>query len=87
MKIEHQAVAGSLESSDVLITITPADKGLSVNVESVVMQQWGAHIKKTVEEAMKNAGVTDAVVDVKDRGALECTLQARIEAVLARAAK
>ncbi|HIU17951.1 MAG TPA: citrate lyase acyl carrier protein [Candidatus Avidesulfovibrio excrementigallinarum] len=87
MKILHKAVAGSLESSDVLISVEPADEGLSINIESVVLKQWGARIRQVVEESMQAAGISQARIDVRDHGALECTLKARIETVLLRAGR
>ncbi len=87
MNILCKAIAGSLESSDALVCLEPAASGVEINVTSVVMKQWGAHIRAYAEAFLKESGVTAAKLDINDRGALECTLQARLETALARATK
>lgn len=87
MEVKRTATAGSLESSDVLVTVSPeADSGLELKIESIVIKQYGKRIKSVTEEVLKTAGVKGASVLVQDRGALECTLRARLETALARAA-
>ncbi len=83
MNPKTPAVAGSLESSDVMITITPADT-IEVSLTSVVQAQWGRQIEAVVREALAEAGVTGADVTVNDKGARECTLRARLKTALTR---
>ena len=85
MKIKNSA-AGSLESSDVLVTVSAAQDGENqIEVESIVFKQFGTRIRSVVEEALASSGVTGVVIRVNDRGALDCTLRARLETALERA--
>lgn len=83
MKIEKTAMAGTLESSDAQVTVEPADT-LSINIESSVLNQFGRQIKATVEETLERLEVTSGEVSVVDKGALDCTLKARVEAAVFR---
>ena len=84
MKIEKTAVAGTLESSDAQVTVEPNKQGVSLELVSSVMNQYGRQIQKTVLETLENLGVTDARVTVVDHGALDCTLRARVECAVFR---
>ena len=83
MIIEKSAVAGTLESSDAQITVEPAE-GLEVSIESSVLNQYGRQIKETVEETLNRLEVKNAKVTVVDKGALDCTLKARVECAIFR---
>ncbi len=83
MDIQKTAMAGTLESSDAQVTIEPADS-LSLVIESSVMNQYGRQIKAKVLETLKELEVTKAKVAVIDKGALECTLKARVECAVYR---
>lgn len=85
MEIRRKSVAGTLESSDALVEIGPG-RGVSVELESVVMAQFGASIEKTVREVLKGFAVENASLRVVDRGALDCTIRARVETAIKRAA-
>lgn len=86
MKATKSVTAGSLESSDVLVTISPATKaGIEYRIDSIVIKQFGARIRGVTEEVVAAAGLDSASVLVQDRGALECTLRARLETAIARA--
>lgn len=84
MKIKTPAIAGTLESSDVLIRIEPAS-GLEIEINSSVGKQFGAAIEQTVRDTLAKLSVTDALVVVEDKGALDCVLQARVKAAVLRA--
>lgn len=87
MEILKPAVAGTLESSDAEVSIEPSDKGLTINIESSVINQYGNQIKKVVSETLKRLDVKKAVVNVNDKGALDCTLKARVECAVFRASE
>lgn len=84
MDIQKTAIAGTLESSDAQVTIEPSNNGLEVTIESSVMNQYGRQIKATILEKLKDLDVDQAKVSVIDKGALECTLKARIECAVYR---
>jgi len=87
MKIEKLAVAGTLESSDAMVTVEPAEpgEGIDFELDSVVIHQFGDQIKKVVLETLERLDVQDAHVSVMDKGALDCTLKARVECAVFRA--
>lgn len=76
-------MAGTLESSDAQVTVEPAET-LDVSIESSVLNQYGKAIKATVLETLDRLGVTSGRVAVVDKGALDCTLKARVECAVFR---
>ena len=83
MEISKAAIAGTLESSDAMVTVEPGE-GITLSVSSSVMNQYGRQIKATVLETLERLGVKDGKVTVVDKGALECTLKARVECAVFR---
>ncbi|GLB26362.1 citrate lyase acyl carrier protein [Lacrimispora xylanolytica] len=83
MLIKNIAVAGTLESSDAQVTIEPGN-GLELNIQSSVLNQYGRQIKAAVLETLNRLEVTNAKVTVIDKGALDCTLKARVECAVYR---
>lgn len=81
------AHAGTLESGDILVQISPAadGEGLTVNLDSSVAFQFGKQIKKVISETLVGLGVSDAVVNATDKGALDSTIRARVTAAAVRA--
>lgn len=85
MLIEKSAVAGTLESSDAQITVEPSANGIQLEITSSVMNQYGRQIKATVLDTLERLDVQNAHVTVVDKGALDCTLKARVECAVFRA--
>ena len=83
MEILKSAAAGTLESSDCRVTGEPGE-GITLDLSSSVMNQYGRQIKATVLETLERLGVQNANVTVVDKGALECTLKARVECAVFR---
>ncbi len=84
MEIKNVAMAGTLESSDAQVTVEPGDNGIELTLTSSVMNQYGRQIKATVLETLERLEVSSARVTVVDKGALECTLKARVECAVFR---
>ncbi|MGM9641279.1 MAG: citrate lyase acyl carrier protein [Faecousia sp.] len=84
MEIKKCATAGTMESSDVYVEIEPSDTGLELQLESVVLEQYGDSIRAVVQEVLRQCGVEKAAVRVVDRGALECVIRARVETAVLR---
>jgi len=81
-----EAAAGSLESSDVLVTVSPeAGADVELQVESIVIKQYGERIRSVAAEVASRMGLSGARLRIQDRGALECTLRARLETAIERA--
>ena len=85
MQILKPATAGTLESSDLMVTLEPGNDGIELSLTSSVMNQYGRQIKKTVLETLERLEVKDAKVTVVDKGALDCTIKARVECAVFRA--
>ena len=83
MEILKSAAAGTLESSDCMVTVEPGE-GISLDLSSSVMNQYGRQIKAAVLETLDRLGVQNVNVTVVDKGALECTLKARVECAVFR---
>ena len=84
MEILKPAMAGTLESSDDQVTVEPGTDGIQLTLSSSVMNQYGRQIKATVLETLERLGVENAQVTVVDKGALDCTLKARVECAVFR---
>lgn len=84
MEILQSASAGTMESSDAYVEIEPGEAGVQLELESVVMGQFGDAIRSTVREVLAELGVENANVRVVDRGALECVIRARVETAVLR---
>ncbi len=83
MEIVRKASAGTMESSDAYVEIAPG-KGVQIELQSVVAQQFGAAIEEAVRDVLNEQGVSDALVRVVDWGALECVIRARVETAVIR---
>ena len=84
MEILKAAMAGTLESSDAQVTVEPAENGIELEISSSVMNQYGRQIKATVLETLDRLDVKNGRVTVVDKGALDCTLKARVECAVFR---
>ncbi|MDW5300118.1 MAG: citrate lyase acyl carrier protein [Sedimentibacter sp.] len=85
MEIKKKAVAGTLESSDIYVQVEPNENGIELELESVVYNQFGEEIEKTVREVLNDFDVKNVKIQLKDRGAVECAIRARVETALKRA--
>ena len=85
MLIRKESVAGTVESSDVMVYVAPAASGVSLEVNSSVGKQFVAQVRATVHEVRAQLGVTAVALKLEDRGALDCVLRARLKAALVRA--
>lgn len=84
--IKQKAHAGTLESSDIYVEIAPAEagSGIVLNLTSVVMQQFGPEIEAVIRQTLDDLGIKDAELNVSDRGAVDCTIRARVETAVCR---
>lgn len=87
MKALRTAQAGTLESNDIMITVAPrpAGSGSDIEISSIVMAQYGTAIRSVILATLNEQGVADVHIKAVDRGALDCTIQARVLTALTRA--
>lgn len=84
MEIKNTAIAGTLESSDLQVTVEPSSGGITVELSSSVLNRFGRQIRQTVLDTLGVLGVKSAKVTVVDMGALECTIKARVQCAVYR---
>lgn len=84
-ELVRRAVAGTMESSDAYVELEPGENGLEIEIDSVVMQQFGEQIRGVVTDVLSQQGVENARLKLIDRGALDCVIRARVETAVVRA--
>ena len=88
MDLVKTAMAGTMESGDIMVTIEPRDSGgITLELTSSVMQQYGRRIESVIRETLGELGVANAAVSAVDKGALDCTVRARVSAAAFRSAE
>ena len=88
MELKKPAVAGTMESSDIMVMIHPNEEtGVEIDIQSDVKATFGDAIEATIREVLADFGVTDAVVAVVDKGALDFVIRARMQCAICRAAE
>ncbi|WP_392552738.1 citrate lyase acyl carrier protein [Orbus wheelerorum] len=83
MKIVKDAIAGTLESSDLQVKVSP-QKQLEIVIHSDVIHQFGDQITIIVEDTLKKLGLTEGLIIIEDKGALDCVIKARVEVAVLR---
>ena len=88
MKLITTGNAGTMESNDIMITVEPSDAGgVQVELTSSVYQQFGKQLIAVIQETAASYGVENALITAVDKGALDCTVRARVATALTRAAE
>ncbi|ADY57495.1 citrate lyase acyl carrier protein [Syntrophobotulus glycolicus DSM 8271] len=88
MKISRTAQVGTPDASDIMVMVSPNDKGgvkLEIQSKPVVMKQFGRHIEEVIRQKVEEMGVTDIVIKAKDNGALDYVIRARLQAAIEKA--
>lgn len=87
MKIINNAIAGTLESSDIQIMVEVREvPGIEIELRSSVEKQFGRQIRRVIQETLEALEVENARVVANDKGALDCTIKARVQSAVHRAA-
>lgn len=88
MQITSIGVAGTMESSDISITIEKSETDQTeIFLSSVVKEQYGEQIEQVIRETLDNLSVSGVKVRAIDRGALDMTIKARVQAAAFRASE
>lgn len=85
MIVKNIATAGTLESSDLQITIEPREKGINIDLSSSVQKQFGRQIILLIEKVCSDLNVEGANIKIVDKGAMNYVIEARLKAALFRA--
>ena len=87
MQLVTVATAGTMESNDIMITLEPREEGgITISLTSNVYQQFGKQIEAVIRETLAGYGIEHAEVIALDKGALDCTIRARVSTAVFRAA-
>ncbi len=86
MEILRPAMAGSIESNDILVKVSKND-GIEIDLKSDLEKQYGEDIENTILETIKEFGATNVLVEATDKGAIDFTIKARVMTALKRATK
>jgi len=85
MRVIKEAIAGTLESSDLLVKVAPSDTGrLDIVIQSEVIKQFGKQIKRVVTDTLDKLSVSEGSIVIEDKGALDCVIRARVQAAVLR---
>lgn len=84
--MKEKAWAGTMESSDIYVEVMPLPKGsgIDLSLQSVVYAQFGEEIENAILETLQQLHVQDMKVIANDRGAVDCTIKARVETAVNR---
>ena len=79
MNLLITATAGTMESNDIMVTLEPAQSGgIQISLTSNVLQQFGRQIEAVIRDTLTHYGIENAEVTAVDKGALDCTVRARV---------
>jgi citrate lyase subunit gamma (acyl carrier protein) len=85
MEILQNSVAGTLESSDIMINVEPGSGEIEIDLQSIVEKQFGREIRRAIHETLESMEVKSIRVKAVDKGALDCVIRARVKAAVYRA--
>ncbi|MCE0492803.1 citrate lyase acyl carrier protein [Vibrio salinus] len=86
MNITNPAFAGTLESSDIQVRISPIPEDtVEIVLNSSVQKQFGEAIESLIRKVCEEMNVLSVRIEAEDRGALDCVIRARVQAALMRA--
>ena len=77
------ASAGTFESNDCLITVK-RQKGLKIEIHSIVYEQFCNQIKKVLLETLDELNISDLFISINDKGALDYAIKARLITAIER---
>ncbi|MGX5376935.1 citrate lyase acyl carrier protein [Ligilactobacillus sp. LYQ135] len=85
MEIKQTALAGTVESSDIQITLSQGTNGIEIDLDSTVAKLYGNQIKKVITDTLKAYEIENVHVKAVDKGALDCIIKARTMTAIQRA--
>ncbi|MDR1099057.1 MAG: citrate lyase acyl carrier protein [Treponema sp.] len=85
MDILQNSVAGTMESSDIMIRLEPSSSGIEIELQSIVEKQFGREIRRAINETLETLDVKNAKITAVDKGALDCVIRARVKTAVYRA--
>jgi citrate lyase subunit gamma (acyl carrier protein) len=85
VEILQNSLAGTMESSDIMINLSPGSSGIEIELQSIVEKQFGQEIRRAITETLDSLQVKNVRVQAVDKGALDCVIRARVKTAVYRA--
>lgn len=85
MEVKRAASAGTNVSNDIVIEVTPAREGIHIELDSCMEKLYGNTIRAVIRRTVESLGVTAVNIKAVDTGALDYTIEARVETAIRRA--
>lgn len=85
MEIKKSAIAGTVESNDILINLEKSENGIVIDLESSVKKQFGKEIVKVINDVLKEMEIENAYIKAVDKGALDYVIKSRVKTAVYRA--
>lgn len=85
MKLTGKGRAGTLESGDILIEVEPSLGETEIFLRSSVLRLYGQQIQEVLLLTLAELDVQGVMLTAQDKGALNCTIKARLLTAVARA--
>lgn len=87
MEFNHTGIAGTMESGDIYVEIEQGkSEQVSVELDSSVGGEFGGQIERAIRASLAECGLSGVAVRAVDKGALDCTIRARVTAAAYRCA-
>ncbi len=83
INLKNAATAGTYESNDCIVTVKKSE-GITIEIDSVVKEQFGEQIHKVALETLSSLNMSNIHLYIKDKGALDYTIIARIKTAIKR---
>jgi citrate lyase acyl carrier protein len=87
VELKNTSIAGTMESSDIMITMAPGVGALEIELTSTVEKQFGREIRRVIIDTLSELDISSAKVTAVDKGALDCAIRARVRTAAFRAAE
>ena len=68
MEIKKAATAGTLESSDCMVTVEPGEGKIDFSLESSVIHQYGNQLRKVALETLKDLDIDNVRITIRGQG-------------------
>ena len=89
VRILREAKAGLDERGDVLVCLSPGreNSGIQIDMESTLMSMFGDQIRASALQVVEEYGLTDLKLTIRDQGALDYAIRARVQTAVERAVR
>jgi len=89
VSILREATAGRDEKGDIVVCLSPAkeNSGIQIEIESTVKSLFGDQIRDSALAMVEECSLRDLKISIRDQGALDYAIRARVQTAIERALK